>query len=88
MNIIGKPVDMIGWFDEKGRLKPARYRLQESRDEHIKIKIGKVIEEREEKKGKKRIIVYRCQSIIDGFCKEYEIMYDVSECRWALKKFY
>jgi hypothetical protein len=88
MDTINKPVDMIGWYAENGHLKPERYRFQEGWDECIKIKIEKILEEREEKKGKNRIIVYRCQSIIEDYCKEYELIYDVSDCRWELRKFW
>ena len=87
MDSVNKPVDMIGWFTEDGRLKPERYRFQEGRDEYLKIRIDKIIEEREEKRGKRRIIVYRCQSIIEDHCREYEMMYDVNDCRWELIKF-
>jgi hypothetical protein len=87
MDLINKPVDMIGWFSEDGRVKPEKCRFQEGRDEYLKIRIEKILEEREEKKGKKRIIIYRCQSIINEHCREYEMIYDVSDCRWELRKF-
>ncbi len=87
MDIVNRPIDMIGWYTEDGRLKPEKYRFQEGQDEYLKIKIGKILEEREEKRGKNRIIIYRCQSIIEEQCREYEMIYDVGDCRWELKKF-
>ncbi len=85
VDVRNKGVDIVGWFSEKGELNPQHCRLQENRDEYIKMEIQKVLETREEKRGKKRILIYRCQSIVNDCCKEYELTYDVTDCRWELK---
>lgn len=50
------------------------------------IKIDKVICTDEEKLAGNKMYIYRCQSIIEGNEKLYELKYEVDKCKWYLFK--
>jgi len=90
MKIWMQPIEMIAFFDEKGNPRPLRYRWKSPLDhddhEFQVIKIDRVIECREEKLAGNRMMVYRCQSVIDDLEKVYELRYEFSTCKWYLYK--
>lgn len=86
MKIIAKPIEIVSWTDVKGKINPIRFRI-ENEDESISvIKIDKVITIDKEKLAGNHMLVYKCQSIIKGSERLYEIKYELSSCKWILFK--
>ena len=86
MKVLALPIEMVSYTDNKGDIKPIRFRIQIG-DEPIQvIKIDKVIVKETEKLAGNIMIVYKCQSLIDDTIKLFELKYELGTCRWILFK--
>jgi len=77
---------MVSYTDNKGYIKPIRFRMQIDDQPMEVIKIDKVIVRDIERFAGNIMLVYKCQSLIDDVTKLFEIKYEVSTCRWILFK--
>ena len=86
MKVLAQPIEMISYANEKGEIRPLRFRLQIG-DEPLKvIKIDKVIFKQLEKFAGNPMILYRCQSTEGNVEKLFEIKYELNTCKWVLYK--
>ncbi|HZK54915.1 MAG TPA: hypothetical protein VFC84_12070 [Desulfosporosinus sp.] len=81
MRVFMKPIEMIAWFTKEGVPKPIRYKVDD-----VVIKVQQVISKSEEKLAGNRMIIFRCQSEINGELRPYELKYEVGTCKWYLFK--
>lgn len=72
---------MIAWFSKDGVPNPVRYKL----DNQV-IKVEQVILRSEEKLAGNRMIIFRCQSEINGELRLFELKYELQTCKWFLFK--
>jgi hypothetical protein len=86
MKIIAKPVDMIAWFDKNGVSSPLKFRFVNIDDSNFVVKVDKVITRAKEKFAGNEMILFRCQSIINGIEKVYELKFEVKSCKWMIYK--
>ena len=86
MKILMKPIEMIAWFTNEGYPIPLRYRLLDEDMSNKVIKVNKVLFKEEEKIAGNRMILYRCESVINGTQKLFELKYEISSCKWFLFK--
>ncbi|HHW30799.1 MAG TPA: hypothetical protein GXX20_03860 [Clostridiaceae bacterium] len=85
MKVLMKPIKMIAWFEEDGKITPVRYQLI-NEDGKKTININRIFYQDEEKLAGNRMYIYKCQSIINGVEKVYELKYEVNTCKWFLYK--
>ena len=85
MRVLMKPIEMIAWFTNEGYPTPLRYRLTDE-NMHKVIKVNKILFKEEEKIAGNRMILYRCESIINDTQKIFELKYEISTCKWFLFK--
>lgn len=81
MKVVMKPIDMIAWFTKDGVLTPVRYKIEDN-----VIKVDQVTSKSEEKLAGNRMIIYRCQSEINGVLRLFELKYELQTCKWFLYK--
>lgn len=81
-----RPIEMLSWFTKEGVINPIRYRITTEQSEPIVVKVDKVILRTEEKLAGNKMIIFRCQSVINGLQKIYEVKYEISTCKWFLFK--
>lgn len=86
MKVVMKPIEMIAFFAKEGILTPIRYRFLNEEEHYTVIKVDRVIHRTEEKIAGNPMINYRCQSVIEGFEKIYELKYEIKTCKWFLFK--
>lgn len=86
MKIIAKSIQMVSWTDEKGDIHPIRFKLQNEDESFSVIKIDRVLFKDKEKLAGNPMLIYRCQSIISGVEKTFEIKYELGTCKWILFK--
>lgn len=86
MKVLMMPVEMIAWFTVDGVPNPIRYKMRNEEKEDMTVNVGKIILRQEEKLAGNRMFIYRCQSIIDGIEKTFELKYELSSCKWFLYK--
>ncbi|KUO75563.1 MAG: hypothetical protein APF81_27485 [Desulfosporosinus sp. BRH_c37] len=81
MKVIAEPIEMVAWFDQAGKPHPVRFRYKGS-----VIKVHQVIHTTEEKLAGNRMLIFRCQSEVDGVMKVFELKYELGTCKWLLWK--
>lgn len=86
MKIVAKPIEVISYTDNKGDIRPLRFRLQTEDDSVKVIKVDKVIVKETEKLAGNLMIVFKCQSLMNNEVKTFEIKYDLATCKWILYK--
>lgn len=86
MKVVAKPIEVVSYTDDKGDIRPLRFRIQ-NEDQTIKvIKIDKVITKETEKLAGNYMLVFKCQSLIDNIQRLFEIKYELQTCKWILFK--
>lgn len=86
MKVLAKPIEVISYTDNKGIIKPLRFRLQGEDENEKVIKIDKVIVREYEKLAGNPMLVFKCQSLINNVLRQYEIKYELQTCKWILYK--
>ncbi|HZK56172.1 MAG TPA: hypothetical protein VFC84_18610 [Desulfosporosinus sp.] len=81
MRIFMKPIEMIAWFSLERVPNPVRYKL----DDKV-IKVEQVTSKSDEKLAGNRMIIFRCQSDMNGELRPFELKYELGTCRWLLFK--
>lgn len=66
-----------------GLIRPERLRITEE-DKQTVIQVDQVLARSEEKAGKERELIMRCQGVIGERMQVLELKYRVGECRWYL----
>lgn len=87
MKVWMKPIEMIAWFNQDSMPVPLRYRIKLNDGSNKVVKVDKVIHKEEEKLAGNRMIVYKCESIINNLQRIYELKYEIDTCKWFLFKF-
>ena len=86
MKIVVKPIEVVSWTDINGNIRPLRFKII-NEDESISVlKIERVCYIDKEKFAGNNLLVFNCQSIINGIEKQYELKYELSSCKWILFK--
>ena len=83
MNKISKTVEMVAWFDDKGKINPVKFRVKEDEDTKV-IKINRVLNREYERIAGNPMWKFTCSSIIDGIESNYNLKYDLMNCKWLL----
>ncbi|MBZ9688402.1 hypothetical protein G9F72_018900 [Clostridium estertheticum] len=86
MKIVAKPIEVVSWTDKKGNIHPVRFKTTNEDESISVIKIDKVITVDKEKLAGNNMLVFKCQSVINGAERLYEIKYELSTCKWILFK--
>lgn len=85
MKIINQPIEVIAWFLDTGVICPVKFRLK-TREGLQVYKVEKILTKTTEKLAGNRMMVFHCQSDIDGVLRPFEIKYEVDTMRWVLFK--
>lgn len=85
MKIIMQPIEMVARFSEGGIPRPVKYKAT-FEGVPVIITIDKILLKTEEKLAGNRMIIFRCQSIINGLLKVFELKYELNTCKWFLFK--
>lgn len=86
MKVVAKPIEMVAWFTVDGIPNPVRFRIKDEKQPWVVIKVNKIVTRSLEKYAGNEMLVFRCQSIMDGLEKIYELKYEKATCRWILFK--
>jgi len=86
MKLIAKPIDILVWFAQDGEITPIRFRILNEQQVWQIIKVDRIISTHQERKASNPIIIYKCQSTINGVCKIFELKYEKNTCLWTLFK--
>lgn len=70
----------LAWF-ENGKPHPLRFELNGT-----ELRVEQVVSMTEEKSAGNRMLVFRCQSEINGELRPFEIKFEIGTCKWFLWK--
>jgi len=81
MRILMKSIEVLAHYEENGTPHPIRFTI-DGKD----IRIEKVISMTEEKLAGNKMLIFKCQSEIDGVLKPFELKFELGTCKWYLWK--
>lgn len=86
MKVLMQPIEMIAWFNKDNFPVPLRYRISSEDMTHTVVKIHRILFKEEEKLAGNRMLLYRCEGIINQSQRIFELKYEISSCKWYLYK--
>ncbi|HHV63607.1 MAG TPA: hypothetical protein GXX46_00800 [Peptococcaceae bacterium] len=86
MKVYMQPIESIVWFTKEGIPHPIRFRIQAEDQTYRVIKVSRIITRQEEKVAGNRMLIFRCQSEINGLLRVFELKYEINTCKWYLYK--
>ncbi|MDR7869220.1 MAG: hypothetical protein RIN55_00055 [Tissierellaceae bacterium] len=86
MKVLMQPIEMIAWFNKDNFPIPLRYRITSEDMSNVVIKVDRILFKEEEKLAGNRMILYRCESMINKTQRIFELKYEISTCKWYLYK--
>lgn len=85
MKVVSKPIEMIAYFKNDGKINPIKFRIEEENKCQV-IKIGNIISTDLEKLCGNKMWVFTCSAVINDVEKIFELKYDIEKCSWILFK--
>lgn len=86
MKVLAQPIEVISYTDDKGEVRPIRFRVQFGEEPLKVIKVDKIIFKEKEKLAGNEMILYRCQSAEGNLQRIFELKYELDTCKWILYK--
>jgi len=86
MKVMARAIKMIAWFAEDGTPNPVRFKIKNDDESESVIKVDRVISKEFEKLAGNKMILFRCQSVLNDVNKLYELKYEINTCKWMLYK--
>ena len=80
MKVYMRPVEMLAWFNEEGP-HPLKFKLNDK-----VIKVEQILSSTQERLAGNRMVVYKCQSEMNGELKPFELKFEMQTCKWFLFK--
>ena len=84
MKVIAKPIEMIAHTNEKGEIRPYRFRVQLDNEPVKVINIDKVLFTQPEKLAGNPMILFKCRSMDNDVETFFDIKYELNTCKWIL----
>lgn len=86
MKLISEPVEMLSYTLMDGTVRPVKFRVKNEEMTYTVIKVDRILQIDKNKMAGNEMLVYRCQSAINGMERLYELRLDMRSCRWVLYK--
>lgn len=85
MKVVAKPIEVIAYFQNDGKINPIKLRIEEGNKLEV-IKIQKITNAELEKLCGNKMWVFTCIALIRNEEKIFEIKYDIEKSKWILWK--
>ena len=86
LKVVAKPIEVTVWFDTNGAVYPTKFKVIKEDEVAEIIKIDKIIKQAKERIAGNYMLIFTCQSLINGAERVYEIRYEINACKWILYK--
>jgi hypothetical protein len=86
MKILALPIDMVCWFEKTGMPHPVRFKITKEDESEAVVKVDKVVTVEKEKFAGNEMLLFKCQSVITGTQRIFELKYELKTCKWILWK--
>lgn len=84
MSTHAKPIQVIAWFDDKGKINPIKFKLETEEEEIKVIFIDKILNREFEKLAGTPMWKFTCKSLVNGVEQNYKIKYDLLSSKWII----
>lgn len=81
MKVVAAPINMLAWSDYKGSMHPLRFKY-----EGKVIKVDRIVSQELNRHAGNDMLVFTCQSLINGEDRVFELRYEVRTCKLILFK--
>lgn len=86
MKVLAVPIDMVCWFEKTGIPHPVRFKITAEDESETVIKVDRVITVDKERLAGNDMLVFKCQSVIKGVQRLFELKFELKTCKWMLFK--
>ena len=86
MKIVAKPIDAIVVFQQGSHPVPHKFKYMCPDGSMKYVQVERIFASEIRKAGNSEVILYQCQSRIEGEAKRYELKFFLKEARWELYK--
>ncbi len=86
MKTLAKPIEMISWTEESGRIHPLRFKIESPDGSRHVIKVSNIYNSELNRIAGNKVYKFTCEIKMNGYNKICELRYDVDSCRWSLFK--
>jgi hypothetical protein len=86
MKILAKPIEVVASFNLKGELRPIKFRIENEDKSFSVVNVDRVLTRDIEKLAGNHMLVVKCQSVINGEARIYELKYELGTMKWMLFK--
>jgi hypothetical protein len=88
VRILGKEIDMLAKFNQEGIPTPIKFRITGKNGEDVAIRVDQVLNRHLEKLAGNKMLVFKCQSVINGKEVNYDLKYGLDTMKWMMFKIY
>ncbi|OPL09252.1 MAG: hypothetical protein AVO33_07250 [delta proteobacterium ML8_F1] len=85
MKVVAKPIEVVAWFNDKGGIRPLKFRVMDEEEPQV-VKVDRMVHTHLEKFAGNPMHVFDCQSTVEGQTRIYQLKYEVATGRWILFK--
>jgi len=86
MKTLAKPIEMISWTEENGRIHPIRFKIENKEGVRHVYKIAKIYTSDLEKIAGNKVYKFTCEINMNDINRICELRYDLETCCWNLFK--
>ena len=86
MKTIAKPIEMISWTEEDGRIHPVKFKITTHEGERQVYRVLQIYTTELDRVAGNKVYRFTCEIAINAIIKLCEIRYDLDSCRWVLFK--
>lgn len=86
MKTLAKPVEMISWTEENGKIHPIRFKLSMVDGERQICRVGRIYSNELDKVAGNKMYKITCEIIVNNGMRMCELRYELDSCRWVLFK--
>lgn len=86
MKSIAKPIEMISWTEEDGRIHPVKFKIITREGEKQVCRVLNIYTTDLDRIAGKKVYRFSCEIAINALAKLCEIRYELDSCRWVLFK--
>lgn len=85
MKVIAKPIQMVASFDDKGAVRPIKFRWYHNGENQV-IQVDQILSQQAQKIAGTPMLLFDCNSTINNQLVYYQLKYDVTANTWILFK--
>lgn len=84
LKVVSKNIDCVVSFDNQGKPRPYKFRYVNEDEVFVAVKVDKIIQQELQTYTGVKTWLFKCQSLINGVAKVYELKFEYEKCRWLL----